>query len=947
MDNISEYIWQRRIHHGVRYQKTETPFPESVAAGLEFNAALDREEKLDLSLLTNAIMLELCEFARCVTRSEGYFLFDILEFNFDLGVDPDNERQCLEYQRRILNRLRVVKGQIKFKPHRWKESFPLPELSELRVSAGSEQEIKCPKVKKMLDISVLTAGSKDSDSSENKTESNGAVSSAFTIKKKGVGLLQITADSFPNCKDLGVTLFVRPENARKEKLDPNLLTKGVMIELLDLCKAMRGTMTDIVYDLVKQNFGYEFDQMLFRIQLAKIVQKKYPFQNSEDRDALRREPFLFQSKREDRLGKKRRNSTKEVEKLTMASKRWSPHNESDRTEIWKDGELSYMCPVDFETEMQSDMEKEPENPAETTSAADEETMLNVVVKQEEEEMFISSVQPQENGVGCKVDFKVDPDHTTTMVPTVVSDPTAIMNPPADVKPRAGLEPSPGLDPTAVLEPKGVLDATAVLDPTAALEPSAIWDLRKNENMNAKTPKQRLWMRRTTRSKQILSSSRVKDLFANCKAIGLDFSVGSGDKQSMDLQLFTNGVMWEVYRFATAMKKSMHSFSLETFDNNFNIFLQDEQHQRNFTVYMAAKERILLNNPSRHRMEFLSSPCKIPEFYNMVDVTGDFQTDESQPQEQQINLDSVGFDPTQQEDSDLHPFCRKIGLNLWSTDRRPTSQKLDLTVLTNGAMLEICSLVRDLCGTVHETVNDILEHNFDLDLQSGKTTEAKAIQRWYGKQKTLMVRANYKSKMKIDMWLKMPVALDPQSKSGQQTFGKYQKNLGPEHLTPGGEKFFAFSGNAKKVKSSYGTCKEIGLVLDVGAKPGAKRKLDLRVLTRRILLEIHEYVLRNSNHYVPALYHILEYNFDLSSQNHRKVEFAWSIASQVLIIAGKNNRKGNYLNKNVDLPLEFPQSSWSVCKEEPEDGNPELDLSCNSEIMFVKELKPVDIEVEIM
>ncbi|KAI4792484.1 hypothetical protein KUCAC02_033347 [Chaenocephalus aceratus] len=60
MENIDEYIWQRRIHHGVRQQNGTVPFPESVKAGLDFNAALERKDKLDPRLLTNDVMLELC-----------------------------------------------------------------------------------------------------------------------------------------------------------------------------------------------------------------------------------------------------------------------------------------------------------------------------------------------------------------------------------------------------------------------------------------------------------------------------------------------------------------------------------------------------------------------------------------------------------------------------------------------------------------------------------------------------------------------------------------------------------------------------------------------------------------------------------------------------------------------------------------------------------------------
>ncbi|KAI4790435.1 hypothetical protein KUCAC02_034629 [Chaenocephalus aceratus] len=109
MENIDEYIWQRRIHHGVRLQKGTVPFPESVKASLDFNAALERKDKLDPRLLTNDVMLELCTFARTVTQSKIYFLFEMLDFNFDLSVDLDNDQQYYKYARRAHNKIKVVK----------------------------------------------------------------------------------------------------------------------------------------------------------------------------------------------------------------------------------------------------------------------------------------------------------------------------------------------------------------------------------------------------------------------------------------------------------------------------------------------------------------------------------------------------------------------------------------------------------------------------------------------------------------------------------------------------------------------------------------------------------------------------------------------------------------------------------------------------------------------
>lgn len=865
MDSLDDnYIWQRRIHHGIRYQKGAVPFPESVEIGLEFNAALEKKEKLDLSLLTNGVMLDLCSFAKTVTKSEKYFMFEMLEFNFDLSMDLDNDMQCYEYATRVHSKVKLLKEQIKMRPNRWKETFTLPDPNTITVSAESELSGRYYlKRNKILDSSVLTDGSKTSEN-----QSKGATSSVFVIKKPG-GVLRLKDSAYPFCKQLGVTLDVRPNNKPKQKLHKNLVTNGVMMELLDFSKVLCGAQTRMVNDLVKQNFGHELDKLQFRLQLAKLMERKYACLTGESRDTFRKEPFHIQtSERKPRRYKKRRAfdaDNQELDRLTMATKRRATlrHTNSDAKEIWQENDLSYMCPVDFEAEMQTGPE--------TKSSS-----VSLDVKREEDNVFVSPATPRANGHNTRL-FKQHPTQKS------VSD---------------------------------------------------LFSEDKHQDMNVKTPKQKLWLRRAARSKQILKSNRVNDTFASCREIGLDFNVGSGNKQRLDLQLLTNCVLWEVTRFATAMTKSLRSFLFDILNKNFNLVVQDELHERNFIYYVMAKEKILQNHPARKKMEFLSRAFHLPEVYNMVDVTSDFQAEQEVQTEQQTIWDSSASDTSQQTDEEPHPFCKKLGLNIWSMEERPASNKLDLTVLTLGAVLEIFSVIRELCGTIREMVSDVLEHNFDLDLQSDSTEATQVIMKWYTAQRSLMKKQT--TPMRMNQWLNTAVY-----SAETQT----DNNLERGSLKIDREDF---KGNMQQVKSidSYHICRDIGLDLDIRFKSETKTKLDLQVLTRGVVFELHQYVEQNCNRYVPSLYEILEYNFDLSSQNHRKVEFAWSIASQVIAMAGKNGRKENYLNKVFELPFEVSELSLSICKEEPEDGFNELDPDDYDAIMFVRELKPVDIEVEI-
>ncbi|XP_073334855.1 uncharacterized protein [Pagrus major] len=879
MDGIDDYIWQRRIHHGVRYQKGAVPFPQSVEIGLEFNAALERKEKLDESLLTNGVMVDICDFAKTVTKSEKYFLFEMLEFNFDLGVDMDNDKQCYEYATRIHGKIKLLKEQIKFKTQRFRETFLLPDQNAImRLSQSKKGRDYCPKRNKIVDASVLTDGSKNGQSSENQmTASNGAVSSSCVIKRRGRA--KLTGDAYPFCKELGVTLIFQSDDPLRQKLDRSLVTNIVMMELLDFSRVLCGTHTGIVCDLVKQNFGLELDKTVLRMCVSKLTERRYTCITAEARDAFRKEPFKVTTKKPEQNCRKRKKpdtNSKEVERLTKASERWGTLTNGD-----DDGDLSYMCPVDFETEMQSGTEAKPEKMMIVSPA---KSAVSMDVKQEEEEAFVSPVQPLTNGHNSS-SFNPRPKTTTTL--RAVSD---------------------------------------------------LMSEDTNEDINVKDLKQKLWRRRAPRSKQILKSSKVNDLFTHCRKIALDFNVGSGNKQNVDLKLLTNHVLWEIYRFANLLKKSAQSFLLEILDVGFNFVLQDETQQRNFIYYMITKEKILQSSPDRWKMEFLNSPVRFPEVYNTVDMTSESQT----VAEQEPGVESPASATNQQTDMEPHQFCNKLGLNLWSTKQRQASQKLDLNTLTTGATLEIFSFVRELCGEVREVVNDILEHNFDVDLQSGATEAAKVIQRWYTTQRYL-IKNHYRTP-KANRWLNAVVPLKGHVKLGPKPpTHNHPEDLDTEDVKPIREALDAKMQQVKKV-NSYCICKEIGLDLEISRKSEPKKKLDLRLLTRGALLEIHQYVEQNSKRYVPSLYEILEYNFDLSPLKHGKVEFAWSIASKAVVIADKISRKGDYLNKVFELPFEVSQSPQ--IKEEPEDDFSEPDLHDNSDVVFVRELKAVDIEVEI-
>lgn len=854
------YVWQRRICHGIRYQKGPVPFPESVEAGVDFNAAFERTEKLDLSLLTNGVIMELCEFAKTVIKSEMYFLFELIAFNFDVGVDPDNVKQRYSYAARLHNKVKILKEQMKLKTQRYQETFLLPEPQP----PEELSKYYCPKQNEM-DISVLTKHSSSGQSSVPQQTNH-----AFMMRKPRGIKVKLMTDAFPNCLTNGVTLVI--QDTPRPKLDPNLLTIGVAFELLDFSKVLCGTQSQIIQDLVKQNFGHTLEMIFFRLHISKLQDRKNTCLTPESKAAFRKEIFKLPSSRRQGVYKKRKRLDVESEDLPITTKRRSTLRPSycESPERWEHSNLSYMCPVDFE--------------ANTEGVSDAETQLEetLELKQEDEESFLSPVSLHIGGQFSRCSTNAAHQNIT-----------------------------------------GLFSGDA------------------HDYANATTPKLKLWMRRTARSKQILTSSKVNDMFACCRDISLDFNVGSGRKQTLDLQLLTNITLYEVNKFASAMTKSLGNFFLSVLENNFNLFFQDELHQRNFLFYMITKEKLLQNHPCRDKSEFLNRCIKFPDVYKMVNVSNDLQSGpDVQPEP-----DPAAPDESQETDPASHPYCSKVGINIWAIEPRPPSKKLDVAVLTNGAVLEIVSFVRELCGTAREIVNDILEHNFDINLQDWSTEASQAIQKWYLTQKHVMKRACGSSRGgKWSTTLIIPSGV-PEPLPAETEYGPEDSDTGPSAQARNVPVFNGNMHQVPKVECSYDVCQQIGLDLNINSKPGGKQKLDLHVLTRAAVFEIHSYVVNNCNRYVPALYEILDYNFDLSSQNHRKVQFAWSIASQVLAMVSKSRRTGDYMMRAIELPFEV--SEGSEIKEEPRD--PSSELHCHnedSEVTFVQELKPVDIEVEV-
>lgn len=447
------------------------------------------------------------------------------------------------------------------------------------------------------------------------------------------------------------------------------------------------------------------------------------------------------------------------------------------------------------------------------------------------------------------------------------------------------------------------------------------DVRSVTSIEVTAEKQNLWRRRAMRTKQILSM-RFKD-----KKTRLAFNVGSGERQNW--QLLTIGMLEDIFTFANQLHRTQSKFTSEVFNNNFKTEHWCAAKESGFLICVIKKMKILKSHPHGKSAELLNDLVHFPAAYRTDGISSSQAAEAVSPSS--ATSHEASMEP--------YPFCMALGINLWAVKQRPLNEKLDLCVLTNGALLEVSNFVTKLCGTVWEVMYDVLKHNFHFDLQDEEMAEE--LLKWCSFRKPVnAIRATWvtaEQKICLDKIVAAVSRNTPDCKGvkvpKRSPFKQDRKLL---------------DGELKHL-NHYPLCKELGINLEVNLKREATAKLDLQVLTRAVVYEMHTYVEDNPQeyHYVPALYKILEDNFDLSSQLHRRCDFAMAIASKVKTMSGnfRNSlrRKGGHPNTVFELPFEFPSGRQGVCKEEPEDGYCELEPD-DEDIEFVCKFIPVDIEI---
>ncbi|CAB1339661.1 unnamed protein product [Coregonus sp. 'balchen'] len=259
-------------------KELKDPYSNCKKIGLDFNVGSGSKHKLDLQLLTNGVMVEVSDFAKEVNRAQQHVVCDILEYNFDLGLQKhqryDFSTRTMHNLRELMRKQKTVLG----KPGFVMEVFTLPDPNMIKGSKYARSTAKNydsvsenPEPADMLlmdksDLDVVSRPTQHVKTDNLLTETNVTQCAGGTVYSLATDqnwhLMASTTsktmkDPYPLCKKIGLELDVKSNCGAKEKLDLDLLTKGVVIELGNFAKEVCGTYKQIVIDVLEHNFDLD------------------------------------------------------------------------------------------------------------------------------------------------------------------------------------------------------------------------------------------------------------------------------------------------------------------------------------------------------------------------------------------------------------------------------------------------------------------------------------------------------------------------------------------------------------------------------------------------------------------------------------------------------------------------------------------------------------------
>ncbi|XP_036811172.1 uncharacterized protein LOC118941509 [Oncorhynchus mykiss] len=301
-----------------RYWKD--PYVKCKEIGVDFNVGSGAKQKLNLHLLTVGVMLEVSEYARIINRSRPHVIFDILDYNFVLGVQ--NEQQY-DFSFRVEKKLKeMLKMHSKRTPEWLTEVFDLPDPKTVTVLKYSfkwaqlylqnslsnptpfDVCIKEEPVVGLISPLHVTTESFSTETDVTRCADETAIlgpengrNDTCTRYEPYMGIVRpqhVQTETFPTqtditsfmmptveealrelypiCKGKGLDLVVKSKYGKNKKLDLHLLTRDVMFELADFASQVCGNRKQVVCEVLERNF--DLDLKSGKTELAKDIMRK-------------------------------------------------------------------------------------------------------------------------------------------------------------------------------------------------------------------------------------------------------------------------------------------------------------------------------------------------------------------------------------------------------------------------------------------------------------------------------------------------------------------------------------------------------------------------------------------------------------------------------------------------------------------------------------------------
>ncbi|XP_044185496.1 uncharacterized protein LOC122965463 [Thunnus albacares] len=932
-------IWQWRIMLVKKYSKSPDPFYHCNKIGLDFNVGSSTQKKLDLKLLTNGVILEVCDFAKTVNKSKEHLIPNVLENKFDLR---------LESEQILTTRFRLkIRDLIKKPPKDEREAFPYfdtssnPELNSNSRNGLNKASTECKTEGHLVEVD-----DNDDSEQEDKSKCSQAPSKKYRkteslseeidglhaadneledeLKSSGEQSTEEIRDdvppsSFPYCEEIGLNL----DAGSKQSLDPGLLTKGVMLELLHLRKAVTAFYSPIVLAVLEHNFELDIksikakNQIWFKISHLLRRSNANAVKNSQE---FKNEPFTFETNpmkvhrkvqtnalsnmRVPLYGfkevtKRRQSDLKSKQKkraLLTTNEQVTKRCRSGQSEHMETNNLQilnghgYTCPLG-ESDLDSDKVTDSGNAGNQDHSQNSTRCSTLSPDVPRKSSYLGTHEP----------FLTTTDGSSSL-PIVNSSANPLFASYPDKR-----EPCRGEEQTQ--NPRNIIKKC---------------DLEQEE-METEND---MWKLRANRVKQILSV--LDRSFQWSKKVGLDFNVGFGPKQNLSVESLTNSILLEVAKFALAMNSSQQDFIMEILEYNFDLEIQSKYLRSTFEheIMTAVKQLKGCEDAVRFSKEVFELPRPMLSFIMANQSTDSVSTMDCDPPGSHAETK----EHISQKSENLHPFCKEIGLRLHMNNHKP-NEKLDIRKLTKGAVTEVTNFAEKLCGTFEQICLDILIHNFDFELQSGDSDLARdiVVQIPFVKdQRNLSNCAqSYRKLKRFKKDFPVMTKLDCQNNpsldactTGSSQASDLDRNVGSsididrqsednknlwKLRTDRVQRIFSMPHEEHCPLYSYSRCKKLGIDFNLGS--GVKQNLDPNLLTNGVMVEVYTFATALQSARKHFITDILEYNFHLNLKDELyRVAFAQKIQTKIRVM--NLSRKSS--TPRMKMPFELPDSR---CMEE--------------------------------